>query len=77
MMCRCLNVSASRYYDRRELPPSAHSLDNMRLSEKIRVIHAESDGVMGAPGICEEFRYYDAETRGENRVARLMSPAGL
>jgi putative transposase len=76
MMCRCLRVSPSGYYDWRDRPLSARALDNERLLEKIRALHVESDGVMGAPRICEELRYA-GESCGEKRVARLMSRAGL
>jgi putative transposase len=76
MMCRCLKVSASGYYGWRGRPPSMRALDNERLLGKIRVLHTESDGVMGAPRICDELRYA-GESCGENRVARIMSLAGL
>lgn len=76
MMCRCLSVSSGGYYDWRGRPPSARAIANERLLEKIRVIHAESDGVMGAPRIYEELTY-TGEFCSENRVARLMSQAGL
>ena len=76
MMCRCLKVSPSGFYDWRDRPPSTRALDNERLLEKIRVLHTESDGVMGAPRMCEELRY-GGEFCGENRIARLMSRAGL
>ncbi len=71
MMCRCLKVSSSGYYAWEGREQSLRSLDNARLLEQIRGIHANSDGVMGSPRVWEELRY-----RGEhcslNRVARLM-----
>jgi putative transposase len=76
MMCRCLKVAPSGYYDWRGRPPSPRTLDNERLLGKIRIMHAESDGVLGAPRICDELRY-TGESCGENRVARIMSLAGL
>ena len=76
MMCRCLKVSSSGYYDWRDRPLSARDLDNERLLKEIRVLHAESDGVLGAPRMCDELRY-GGESCGENRVARLMCRAGL
>jgi putative transposase len=53
-MCRCLKVSPSGYYDWRDRPPSARALDNESLLEKIRVLHTESEGVLGAPRICDD-----------------------
>ena len=76
MMCRCLKVSASGYYDWRDRPPSQRSIANEQLLEKIRALHVDSDGVLGAPRIRKELRY-NGESCSENRVARLMSRAGL
>ncbi len=71
LMCRCLKVSPSGYYDWRERPPSARAQDNQRLLNRIQELHAESDGVLGSPRIWEELRYA-GETCSLNRVARLM-----
>lgn len=71
LMCRCLKVSPSGYYAWRERPPSARAQDNQRLLDRIRVLHAESDGVLGSPRMWGELRYA-GETCGLNRVARLM-----
>jgi putative transposase len=76
MMCRCLRVSSSGYYDWRTREPSARAIDNRRLLERIEVLHAASDGVMGSPRIWDDLRYA-GETCGENRVARLMRLQGI
>ena len=76
MMCRCLEVSASGYYDWRERPISARDQDNERLFGRIRTLHEASDGVMGSPSIWEELRY-EGETASLNRVARLMASRDL
>lgn len=76
LMCRCLDVSPSGYYGWRERPLSARAKDNQRLSVRIQAIHADSDGVMGAPRIWEQLRY-EGESCGENRIARLMRKNGL
>jgi putative transposase len=76
MMCRCLEVSASGYYDWRERPPAARALDNQRLLTRIEALHAESDGVLGAGRIWEDLRYA-GETASLNRIARLMHKQGL
>ena len=76
MMCRLLGVSASGFYDAVRRRPSRRALANAHLVEQIRVLHAESDGVMGSPRITDELRYR-GERCGRNRVARLMREAEL
>jgi len=76
LMCRCLRVSASGYYGWRDRPASGRKQANERLLARIRVLHAESDGVLGSPRMWEELRYRD-ESCSRNRVARLMRNDGL
>jgi putative transposase len=71
LMCRCLRVSASGYYDWRDRPASRRAQANRRLLVRIRNLHAESDGVFGSPRMWEELRYR-GESCSRNRVARLM-----
>ena len=71
MMCRCLKVSPSGYYDWRDRPLSARAVENERLLVRIRSLHTESDGVLGAPRIWDDLRH-EGEDCGLNRVARLM-----
>ena len=71
LMCRCLHVSTSGYYDWRDRPLSQRAQDDRRLLERIRKIHDGSDGVMGSPRVWKELRY-EGEACGLNRVARLM-----
>ena len=71
MMCRCLRVSPSGYYGWRGRPLSLRARENQRLLDRIRVLHAESDGVLGAPRICDDLRE-EGEHCSLNRVARLM-----
>ena len=71
MMCRCLKVSHSGYYDWRDRPLSARAEDNERLLVQIRSLHADSDGVLGAPRIWDDLRH-EGEVCSLNRVARLM-----
>jgi putative transposase len=70
-MCRCLKVSPSGYYGWQDRPLSPRAIDNERLVERIRVLHAESDEVLGAPRLWEDLRE-EGETCSLNRVARLM-----
>jgi putative transposase len=76
MMCRCLKISPSGYYGWRDRPPSPREIANERRLEKIRALHFDSDCVLGAPRISKELRY-GGESCSKNRVARLMSRAGL
>jgi putative transposase len=71
LMCRCLKVSASGYYGRCDRPMSRRARENQRLLERIRVLHTESDGILGAGRICEDLRD-EGEQCSLNRVARLM-----
>ena len=57
MMCRCLKVSASGYYDWRGRPLSRRAQANERLLDRIEQLHRQSDGVMGIPRIWEELRW--------------------
>ncbi|MEW8509136.1 MAG: IS3 family transposase [Candidatus Thiodiazotropha sp.] len=72
MMCRSLDVSPSGYYDWRSRPMSGRDRENQRLLCRIKELHAESDGVKGAPRIWEDLQY-EGEGCSLNRVARLMS----
>ena len=76
MMCRQLGVSASGFYSWLASPVSARAQDNERLLVQIREIHANSDGVYGAPRIWDELRYR-GEKCGKHRIARLMVAEGL
>ena len=76
MMCRCLQVSASGYYEWRSRPVSQRAREDQRLLQRIRYHHRASDGVKGSPRIWEALRY-EGEGCGQNRVARLMRAAGL
>jgi putative transposase len=71
MMCRCLRVSPSGYYGWHERPLSPRARENQRLLDRIRVLHGESDGVLGAPRIWDDLRE-EGEQCSLNRVARLM-----
>lgn len=75
-MCRVLKVSPSGFYAWKERAPSRRAMEDAVLIERIRQIHAGSDGNYGSPNIHAELR--DQGTRvGRKRVARLMQKAGL
>ena len=76
MMCRCLKVSASGFYAWQSRAPSARQVDNERLLKRIREIHEDSRGAIGAPRMHEDLT--DAgEVASKNRVARLMALDGI
>lgn len=76
MMCRLLQVSRSGYYAWRVRPESRRAKMDRELSELIRQIHADSDGVYGAAKITAELNEKGYPC-GRHKVARLMRLAGL
>jgi putative transposase len=70
LMCRCLRVSASGYYDWSKRLPSARQHDNARLRVRIRALHEDSRGTLGA-GRMQEDLAEEGQTVSLNRVARL------
>lgn len=75
-MCRCLKVSPSGYYAWESRALSARAQDNARLLARMRQMHADSGGVLGAPRMREDLAE-DGETVSLNRVARLMAADSL
>jgi putative transposase len=76
-MCRLLGVSPSGYYAWRDRAPSARAQANAALLERIRAIHAESDGAYGAPMIHAELVVETGPAVNRKRVARLMRLHGI
>lgn len=76
MMCRCLEVSSSGYYAWSGRKPGPRAQDNARLLVRIREMHEDSKGVLGAPRIQEDL-VEEGEVVSLNRVARLMAANGL
>jgi putative transposase len=54
LMCRCLRVSASGYYGWSQRLPSARQLDNARLLGRMRELHEDSRGALGAGRMQED-----------------------
>jgi putative transposase len=75
-MCRVLGLSQSAYYASRRRPPSARSLMDSWLLERIQASHAGSRGTYGAPRIHADLAAQGIRI-GQKRVARLMREAGL
>ena len=76
MMCRCLEVSTSGFYAWACRTPGPRACDNARLLDRMREIHEDSLGVIGAPRMHEDLTD-EGESVSLNRVARLMANAGL
>lgn len=76
VMCRCLEVSTSGFYAWAGRKPGPRAQANARLLERIREIHEDSKGVIGAPRMQEDL-VDEGMHASVNRVARLMSRAGL
>jgi len=75
-MCRLLGVSASGYHAWQRRPPAPRAQADAALLERIREIHAVSQGTYGAPRIHAEL-IAERTLVGRKRVARLMRSAGL
>jgi len=75
-MSRTLGVSRSGYYAWRDRLPSARSIADVALTDRIRAIHAGSRETYGAPRIHAEL-IDDGIHVGRKRVERLMKAMGL
>ena len=75
-MCRCLEVSPGGFYAWLARPVSKRAAENQRLRRRMRDLHKDHHGVLGAPRMHEEL-FYEGESLSLNRVARLMAVEGL
>jgi putative transposase len=73
VLCRLLNVSKSGYYAYVGRASSGRDPNDLRLTTKIRAIHARTRGVYGSRRMVHELD----EHVGRKRVARLMREHGL
>jgi putative transposase len=76
-MCRALGVNRTSFHDWERRAPSDRALSDAWLSEKIKAIHAASDGTYGARRIHAELRLEHGVRVGRKRVERLMKAAGI
>jgi putative transposase len=70
-LCRILGVSRAGFYAARGRPLSRRALEDERITEAIREIHAESRGTYGAPRVHAMLARRGIRV-GQKRVARLM-----
>lgn len=75
-MCRVLRVSSSGYHDWLQRAPSARSIDDTVLVERIRQIHADSDATYGRPRVRREL-LAQGQMVNAKRIARLMRAHGI
>ena len=75
-MCALFGVSQSAYYDWLKRPESQRSLEDRRLSKKIKQSHKASREIYGARRIREDL-LAEGETVSRTRVGRLMGAQGL
>jgi putative transposase len=75
-LCRVLGISTSGYWAWCSRTPSARTLSDRRLLERIAAIHQTSRGTYGAPRVHAELLAQGCPC-SRKRVARLMRGAGL
>ena len=75
-ICEVLDVSASAYYQRRRGERSVRSVEDERLTVRIRELHEQNFEAYGYPRMWDELRR-QGEQVGRDRVARLMRCAGI
>ena len=76
-MCRALEVNRTSFHDWERRAPSDRALRDAWLTERIKQIHAASDGTYGARRIHAELRIEHGIRVGRKRVERLMKAAGI
>ncbi len=79
LLCRVLGVGNSSFYDwqARRSTPSARSVGDAELTEKIRAIHTMSRSSYGSPRVWAELRLGEGVRCSRKRVERLMRLAGI
>jgi putative transposase len=76
-MCRVLGVNRTSFHDWEHRAPSDRTLSDAWLIEKIKPIHAASDGTYGVRRVHAELRLEHNVRVGRKRVERLMRAAGI
>jgi putative transposase len=75
-LCRVLKVARSGYYAWGKRAPSKTETANLKLTEQIKTVFAESDQTYGSPRIYEELKAQQVAC-SQKRIARLMRLADL
>ena len=75
-MCKVLEVSRGGYYAWLSRPSSKRAGENQAITDRIRVLHAQSHEIYGSPRITEDLKEEQWNV-SRPRVARLMKKAGI
>lgn len=75
-MCKVLKVSRSSYYCWLKRNPSKRSIENMKLTERIKKIYDQSKGTYGSPRITIKLQEEGFHV-SRQRVARLMKKQNI
>ena len=73
VLCKLLDVSTSGYYAHLNREACSRQQKDLRVTTKVRAIHAQTRSVYGSRRMLHELD----ETIGRNRLARLMREHGL
>lgn len=76
LVCRVLDISESRYYDRKNRAPSQRAIRHAWLTDLIRQIHLDSRRTYGARRVHAELRLGHGVEVGHGAVEMLMRRAG-
>jgi putative transposase len=76
-MCRVLGVSRAGFYAWERRAPCDRALEDAWLTEKIREVHADSNGTYGSRRIHADLRLAHDVRVGRKRVERLMAGAEI
>jgi putative transposase len=76
MMCALYGVTRGGFYAWQRRLPSARSIEDAQLLDRVRLVHERSRGNYGSPRVTGQLRLDGLEV-GKRRVARLMQRAGL
>jgi transposase InsO family protein/transposase-like protein len=75
--CRVLDVTESGYYAWRLRAPSARSIRHTWLTDAIRQVHTDSNGIYGARRVHAELTLGQGLIVGHGSIERLMRIAGI
>lgn len=75
-MCRVLDVSPAGFYAWQQRPPSARSLDDAAVVERIKQVHVQSHETYGSPRVHAALKQA-GECVSRRRVERLMREHGV
>ena len=77
LLRRTVGVTRQGFYAWKHRPPSKRDLADRELCERIRRVHAQTEGIYGSARVDAELRLTNGIRVGRKRVARLMRQLGL